>query len=218
MATKMCFLVGNNRPFEEDIISFTYIKGLAFSQKQKNILSFHSAIQSKFPNAKILEVSTKSNNELGVALSAFNLKLNGLSVESIFQSSKVFSDGSQFVDLMYASPKDAKLFIAKSSIGALSHFRYNGTTFPLEPRSLFYDYLYTSALKQIPDISKHLAEFDIFTDIEFNEKKQFNCQARSCAIYSFLLKTNQTDYFLSSVENFVQLYTKMPAQLTFEDL
>lgn len=73
MATKMCFKVNENKVFDEEIVEFTYIKGMAFSQKCKNVLSFHSSIQTHFPSAKILEISTKSNNPLGVAMSAFNL-------------------------------------------------------------------------------------------------------------------------------------------------
>ena len=72
MATKMCFFVDNINVFDERIITFTYVKGMAFSQKQKNVLSFHSSIQEQYPGLKLLEISTKSNNELGVSLSAFN--------------------------------------------------------------------------------------------------------------------------------------------------
>ena len=40
MATKMCFIADDKKIFEEKIITFEYIKGMAFSQKQKNVLSF----------------------------------------------------------------------------------------------------------------------------------------------------------------------------------
>ena len=81
MATKMCFKVNDEKVFDEEVLTFTYIKGMAFSQKVKNVLSFHSSIQSQFPYARILEVSTKSSNPLGVALSAFNLTFDVCSVE-----------------------------------------------------------------------------------------------------------------------------------------
>ena len=45
---------------------------------------------------------------LGVKLSAFNLKLNGYTLENIFQSSKVFSNGGPYRDLMNVAPKEAK--------------------------------------------------------------------------------------------------------------
>ena len=64
MATKMCFAVGRDVAFEEEIVEFEYIKGMAFSQKQKNVLSFHKSIQAMFPNSRIVEISTKSQHRL----------------------------------------------------------------------------------------------------------------------------------------------------------
>ena len=55
MATKMCFRVNENKVFDEEIVTFTYVKGMAFSQKCKNVLSFHSSIQEQFPTSKILD-------------------------------------------------------------------------------------------------------------------------------------------------------------------
>ena len=86
MATKMCFKVNEKKVFDEEIVAFTYIKGMAFSQKCKNVLSFHSSIQSQFPDARILEISTKSSNPLGVSLSAFNLTLDGFPVECLYHA------------------------------------------------------------------------------------------------------------------------------------
>lgn len=204
----MCFFVDPITVFDERIITFNYVKGLSFSQKQKNVLSFHSSIKESHPNSNILEVSTKSSNPIGVALSAFNLKLDGFLIESIFQSSKVFSNGDQYKFLKSRSPLEAKRFISSESKGDLVCFRYQDVDFPLTPKSLFYDYIYIKALKQAPDISSELKNYDIFTDIEFNEKKQVNCQARSCAIYSYLLRNNCVDYYLSSVDVFKELYRK----------
>jgi type I restriction enzyme M protein len=119
---------------------------------------------------------------------------------------------------MYLPPKEAKQFVANANKSGLKCFRYLNTIFPLEQRSMFYDYLYIKALNQVKSISADLVNFDIFTDIEFNEKKQVNCQARSCAIYSYLLKNNSLDYHLSSIENFSKLYPTFLSQLTFDGL
>ena len=45
-----------------------------------------------------------------------------------------------------------------------------------------------------------------FTDIEFNEKKGLNCQARSCAIYSYMLRTGTVDKYMGSMESFKKIY------------
>ena len=91
MATKMCFAVGTDKAFEERIVEFEYIKGMSFSQKQKNVLSFHKSISEQFPGSRIIEISTKSQTPIGVKLSAFNLKLDGFPVECVFQSSNSMS-------------------------------------------------------------------------------------------------------------------------------
>ena len=80
---------------------------------------------------------------------------------------------------------------------------------------MFYDYLYIKALNQIKRTSAHLVEFDIFTDIEFNEKKQYNCQARACAIYAYMLRNGNVEYYMSSKKRFKELYsTEVGEQLT----
>lgn len=81
------------------------------TQKQKSILSLHKNFLEKYPQRRILEISTKSNNELGVKLSAFNLMIHtnerAFSVESAFQSSKVFENGGPYTDLLNKSSKEA---------------------------------------------------------------------------------------------------------------
>lgn len=215
MASKMCFLVKENTTYEEVVVDFTYIKGMAFSQKQKNVLSFHQSIKDNFPHANILEVSTKSDNHLGVALSAFNLKLNGKCIESIYQSAKVFSNGSHYPFLINYPPKDAHQYISEHANGELIKFNYENKDFPIKPKTFFYDYIYIQALTQIPQISSNLINYDIFTDIEFNEKKQINCQARACAIYCYLLRTNSVKKHLESLDNFMKIYSPTIQQLSF---
>ena len=217
MATKMCFAVGSNVAFEERIVEFEYIKGMAFSQKQKNVLSFHKSIQGHFPESRIIEISTKSQEPLGVNLSAFNLKLDGYPLECVFQSSKVFEGNVQFENLLFEDPKTAKQYIRENVTLPLIGFRYKNEFFETLPRTLFYDYIYISALLQSNIDVSNIANYDIFTDIEFNEKKAYNCQARACAIYAYMLRKGKVEYYMSSRERFKELYTA-PAeeQLSFD--
>lgn len=207
MATKMCFRVNDEKVFDEEIVSFTYVKGMAFSQKVKNVLSFHESIQQQFPTSR--KVSTKSSNELGVALSAFNLLLDGRPIESIYHSSKVFTDETCYDFLVDYTPKDAKRFMREHGKGEveLKCYRYNGEDISLTPRTLFYDYIYIMGLMQLPELSKSLSDYDIFTDIEFNEKKGVNCQARACAIYSYMLRTGTVDKYIASMSEFEKIYS-----------
>ena len=77
----------------------------------------------------------------------------------------------------------------------------------METRTLFYDYIYIQALMQHLEISATLKEYDLFTDIEFNEKKGLNCQARSCAIYSYMLRTGTVDKYMGSMNGFEKIYS-----------
>ena len=96
-------------------------------------------------------------------------------------------------------------------------FSSKNTNWGLEPKSMFYDALYISALLQNQQLTSQLIQYDTFTDIEFNqkilysnEKGPFNCQARSCAIYVTLKKNNCTDdvilQLISSPEQISKLY------------
>ena len=202
MATKMCFIVDEKNIFLEEIISFEYVKGLAFSRKQKNVLSFHKSIKELYPDKKIMEISTKSFDEIGVRCSAFNLKLNGYYFESVFQSSKVFEGNVRYDYLKYRLPKEAKQFINDTEHGDLKYFEYNNQIFPLEPKSIFYDYLYIQALIAMNIKDDELLNSDIFTDIEFNEKKQYNCQARAMCIYVSLIRQNLLEEGMKDLESF----------------
>ena len=215
MATKMCFAVGRDVAFEERIVEFEYIKGMAFSQKQKNVLSFHSSIQKVFPGSRIIEISTKSQSPLGVKLSAFNLRLDGYPLECVFQSSKLFEGNVQFNHLLLEEPKVAKQYIHDNVFLRLIGFKYKDEMFDLIPRTMFYDYIYISALIQSNIDVSDIANYDIFTDIEFNEKKAYNCQARACAIYAYMLRNENVEYYMSSKERFKELYiTRTGEQLT----
>lgn len=88
-ATRLYFKADKNAVLEREI-DFTFFGGFAPSQKEKNRLSMQEAILEKEQNARILEVSTKSDFEFGKKLSAFNLKLDNRPFECVFQEAKRF--------------------------------------------------------------------------------------------------------------------------------
>ena len=77
MTKRPCFIPdpqSDNMVVEKEI-EFTWFPGFAVSQKQKSINSFHQNISELLNTTKILEISTKSPEDLGVQCSAFNLML-----------------------------------------------------------------------------------------------------------------------------------------------
>ena len=202
-------LLDANKLVEIKNIEFDWHKGMAPSQKKKNVIELHSNA-NKQGVQNILEVSTKSENLLGVKLSAFNMKIisdsnNDLSLESVFQGSKIFEYGGPYTDLYnkngYEVKKDERII----NSGALVGFDYENIKWNLEPKTAFYDLLYLNLLKNIIGIEEDLNEFDAFTDIEFNPKKSFNCQAKSCALFVSLLRRNIFNEVIDDKEKFLDM-------------
>lgn len=202
MAYRPIYLPKESFPFvSEHLVEFNWHAGFAVSQKQKSIEGLHSAAVDSLLCSNPLEVSSKSEKLIGVKLSAFNLKAqmnNGqkISVENIFQSSKVFKSGGPYIDLRFVSPKDAKRDSRLKTSGELIGFMGKDLIWPLEPKTLFYDWIYLNSLHQNTDLVEEVQLYDAFTDIEFNPNKSFNCQARSVALYVALAKCNLLDQIM----------------------
>jgi hypothetical protein len=199
MANRIFFQpnVTDDKLYEEHLIEFEWIPGIAKSQSIKCIEKLHEAITEKIGLEKILEISTKSNEVLGMQLSAFNLpiKHDGIqvSVESFYQASKIFEHGGPFPDLLSSTSLNSKKDIRLKTHGELIGYMYGGINWPIKPSPNFYDYLYISALLDFPDRNQ-LQRYAGFTDIAYSQtslklsnQRSFNCQARSAAIYVSLL-------------------------------
>lgn len=197
------------RLVEETSVSFLWHKGMAPSQKKKNVSELHTAA-AKRGIEPLLEVSSKSEEKLGQRLSAFNLKVEldeggVISLECAFQGSKVFEHGGPYTDLFGVESRDAKRDERLSSSGKLIGFRFEGQDFPLIPKTAFYDWLYIRALYPHREFLQRLHQYAGFTDIEFNPEKSINCQARSCATYVALDRLELLDECARSSERFMQI-------------
>lgn len=202
MAIRPAWTIVDNRIIQIDY-NFVFNPGFSKVQKQKNIQALHSAI-----GEKALEVSTKSFDNLGVSLSAFNLKLKGTTLECVFQSSKKYENGGPYTDLMFVSPKEAKKDERHHNSGRLISFMYNGEEFPLEPKTIFYDYIYLLAVSEhftTEELMK-IVEYKFFTDIEFNPKKSINCQAKTVALIKLILCRFGKIPNFNNFEEFQKLY------------
>lgn len=193
MASRPVFVVNSNPPFYEMInVEFEWSGGFAKSQSQKNIVALHNNFTAEFPEHRILEISSKSLQELGTKLSAFSLEKYvpemeaKIPVECIYQASKVFSNAGPFTDLYYKTPKEAKTDERLKNSGHLIGYRFGDVDYPLTYKFSFYDYIYILALMENPDLSKELLQYSAFTDIIFTPNKSMNCQAKSAAIYKSL--------------------------------
>jgi hypothetical protein len=207
MANRPIYLVADKFVKRQDI-DFLWFAGMAKSQKQKSIESLHDAAISDLGVDKILEISSKSKLDLGINLSAFNLKItiNNITttVEQVFQGSKVFEKGGPFTDLYSTTSIKAKKDERLKECGNLIEFNLLDEIYPIKPTTLFYDWLYIKALSQ-PQNKKYkdeLITYKAFSDIEFNPKKSINCQAFSAALFVWLYKNNKLEKAIKSIDNF----------------
>jgi hypothetical protein len=128
-----------------------------------------------------------------------------MSLECAFQGSKVFERGGPFTDLYCRDAREAKRDVRLRESGELTGFQFDGFSFPLEPKTAFYDWLYINAVYPWRDWCKKLYVYAAFTDIEFNPYRSVNCQARSCALFLTLMKRELLQDSVKSPAEFINL-------------
>lgn len=197
-----------SRLVREQSFEFSWNPGFAPVQKKKNIQALHAAAASH-GLSPLLEVSTKSDEELGQRLSAFNLKVGTddfgqIPLECAFQGSKVFERGGPYTELYAVDGRTARKEPRIRDSGSLISFNFEGREFPLEPKTGFYDWLYIRAIHQHRDYLQRLNWYAGFTDIEFNPAKSINCQARSCATFVAMMKKGILDEAIQSPTHFFE--------------
>lgn len=209
MATRPAFipLKSKTSMIREVPIDFKWHSGLSASQKQKSVEELHLATRERLNVVKVLEVSTKSKEEFGRALSAFNLRMplpdgRVTTVEVAYQAAKKFEHGGPYLDLLSGDSRSAKTDERLRNSGRLLAFSFGGEDWPLMPPTAFYDWLYVTALMNNPNLATFVLGWDAFTDIEFNPEKSLSCQARSVALYCSMVRDCRLEALMSSPEKF----------------
>ncbi len=178
---------GTSQLVSEVSLQFEWSMGMARTQKQKSVQSFH-AVANKNGYSNPLEISTYSLQSIGVQLSAYNLLFKSSkscgTVEELYQKSKVLNKTNESV----LTDGDEKLKGRQPL-----HFIFEDYKWPLKPLSGFYDWLYINALHQNKDLANRVLEFNAFTDIAYNPKKSLSTQARSVALYVALMQLGKIE-------------------------
>ncbi|MGY2229558.1 hypothetical protein HX780_18570 [Pseudomonas tolaasii] len=226
MAERPVFIPSENLDYlvTTEFVSFSWFAGFSVAQKQRSIASLHENISTTLHIEKILEISSKSEVEEGVKASAFNLMIETkkynrkFSVECAFQASKVFANGGPYVDILEKTSREAKKDERLKTSGKLLKFQFYQSFWPLEPKTLFYDWLYINALSKNHEIADAILNYECFTDIEFNHEKSINCQAYSAALYSSLKNRGLIEEALKSPESFTSLINSYKTDGAYDKL
>ncbi|WP_059000917.1 DarT1-associated NADAR antitoxin family protein [Leptolyngbya sp. NIES-2104] len=209
----------NGFPFvKKATIDFQWHSGLSKLQAQKSIAALHEAA-AKEGISPILEISSKSVDEVGVSLSAFNLvlvKKNArLTVECAYQGSKIFRNGGPYQDLYSCSSREAKTDERLRNSGDFIGYRFFDDEFPSNPITSFYDWLYLTALSCNSTLAEQLFKYQGFSDIAFNPQKSFNCQARAAALFVSLHHCGEIERALKDRKYYLSLVSALQLELPF---
>ncbi len=210
MARRLVFYIDEQNNFTQKEIKFKWYPGFSQTQLEKSIKELHEKFEVEEPNKKILEVSSASSSRIAKKAGAFSLEVvtshGKYSVEQLFQAGKVFKNHGSRQELLTLSSKDAKQANKEiNSHDTLIGFKIFEASFPLIPKTYFYNWTYLKALEQNPGIASEIAKYDAFTDIFFNDQKSFNCQAQACSIYVSLLRRRLLKKALSSRNDFLKV-------------
>lgn len=198
MASRPVFIPNYNGPrlVEERSFDFGWSPGFAEVQKKKNVAALHEAAR-RSGIERILEISSKSDENVGRRLSAFSLKIEidgaHFFLESVYQGSKVFESCGPSPEIFDFEPREAKRHVRELDCGRLVAFEFEGRRYPLSPKNAFYDWLYIRALADHVDWISQNVLYEAFTDIEFNPDKQVNCQARAFAEFKSLAANSKLE-------------------------
>ena len=216
MAIRPVFISDNDSYVDILDTEFSYFQGFAKVQRQRNVASLHAAFLRRHPDKKILEISSFSDQEAGIALSAFNLMITlqdgkKVSVEKAYQAGKVFENGGPYRDLLEASSMNAKKDPRLKESGRIVSFVFEDRTFSTYPDSLFYSWLYLKGLSENQETASQLLSYDAFTDIVFNPKKSVSCQAFVCALYVSLQEKGELERALTDTAFLASVLKETPS-------
>lgn len=158
MAVRMVYFPNNEYPFYKEMpVEFEWVPELNLKRKQMNVTNLHNKIHSVFPDFKVLEISSKSMQDKGIELSALNLKKfipsigKDVSVENVYQGSKVYSDCTDLTDLYFVEPIKAKKDPRIASKKCPDYYLLDNKRFDVDNHGTFYNTVYLQALEQNED-------------------------------------------------------------------
>ncbi len=186
--------------------------------KMANSASLAETYSRNAQDARILEVSSKSTEPLGIKLSAMNLNINisipkgnewqltTMKVETLYQASKVFKDSGDHPEWYSLNGWEAKKAAAAlHKKDQLAGFRLNGENYSLADGSMFYNWIYARAMcsTKNSELVKELKEggWNAFTDIE-SRRGQYACQAEALAIYTALARSGRLGEAMKNMNAF----------------
>ena len=151
-------------------------------------------------NLRVLEISSRSGQMFGRALSAMNLRAPGpdgdrnVTVESVYQAAKCYGAGGPAERPSPNGYEAKRVDRERRAGGPLRGFEHEGTFWPAASGSSFYDRLWIRAtLSQHGDRLGDLKSHDAYSDQFHRPGRAVACQARSAAMLVGLDRARQLE-------------------------
>ena len=143
------------------------------------------------PGKRILEISSRSSEQLGRGLSAMNLRdaATGKPVEAIYQAAKCYGGGGPAETIRSNGFEAKRDDGVRRRAGALRGFEHEGVFWPTSTGTQFYDRLWMRAALAhgVQDVA-----YDGYSDMFFSPRAMA-CQARSMAMLQGIIRARMTD-------------------------
>ena len=169
------------------------------STVKSKVDSLHERFSHIYPDKKVLEISSASDEDTGRLLRSeiLNKKIPSLDtsapVENVFRGSCVFENGGAYPEIFEMSPQAAKSDKRLKGSGALTHYYFEGTEYPKRPRAAFYYWLYVNALLENQELAEQVIRYDAFSDISCSPGKKPFGAARGAAVFTALSRLGLLD-------------------------
>lgn len=197
----------DGRECTSKIISHEYHNRLTNENRKKLVKALEEAIKLEHPDLRVLEISPLSGNPLGVKLNYTSLKdIKGNYVESVYQASKVFKNGTQLEDLYSVDDaRKAKFDLRKYSLGDISHFNVYGNIINTNSKLVIFNWLWCKAVYQQKDLHNELIKYNIFTDFysKIHRSEQGN-SAEAASLYVALYHNGILEESLNDISVFAK--------------
>lgn len=166
---------------------------------KSKVNSLHERFSRIYPDKKVLEISSASDEEVGKMLRSeiLNKKVSSLDisapVENVFRGSCVFAGGGPYPEIFEMSPQAAKSDKRLKENGALTHYYYEEKEYPKRPRVAFYYWIYVNALLENQELAERVIRYDAFSDVSCNPGKKPFGAARGAAVFTALSRLGLLD-------------------------
>jgi hypothetical protein len=168
------------------LVEFEWAQGRPVDTWALNSISLRNAALAAGVAESILEISTKSDTDLGKSLSPFSLMVGKHNLEALYHSSKVFENTGPFPDIKEMEGHESKSDPRLKSSGALTHFEWRGQQIELDQYPGFFNWIYHNALVVNKELARAALKYRGYTDICFNPDKGSACQAFAMAQFKSL--------------------------------